>query len=185
MFDNLVISNEPLVPNGCNLPSEAAKGNEGDASSGQPQQRRNRAKSKGRRRDKSSQHCLDRDKSSSGSTLDRDASSDRLSSTSSNRGDSSRRGPRAESKRRERFSGYRTPRSRSQEDLLDGTDDGRGGGGGGGGGVGGAYNSGYHDNWQRSGSMGFQKEWREGYDRCHENAYGNEGVKIFVHNGIK
>ena len=172
MFDNLVISDEPFVPNG-NVPPDRQQ-YENDVDKNSPHEpinstrpRRNRAKSK-TRRDQSISKCLDnsdRDKSTSG-PLDRDPSTDRLST----RGDPSRRRPRAESKRRRRASGYRTPRSRSQEDLLDAPDvSGRGG----------DYNNNavFQDSWHRTGS---QQEWldagyQEGY-HGHSYDYGSEPV---------
>ena len=161
MFENLVISDEPFVPNG-SVPPDRVDPECAEGSTQRP--RRNRAKSKAGRdkstsrgvdRDKSTSRGLDRDKSTS-VPLDRDPSTDRLSST---RGESCRRRPRAESKRRRRASGYRTPRSRSQEDLLDAPEAQDGSG---------AYNAGFHDNWHQAGSQ--QHEWWEGYQ---EGYYGN------------
>ena len=231
MFDNLVISNEPLVPNGDIPPSFEASSlsrrNRGNFKPGcldrekSASGRMNRDKSTSGRldRDKSTSGRLDRDKSTSGQLdrnkstssqldrnkstsgqldrdkstsgrLDRDESTDRLSS----RGDSSRRRPRAESKRRRRGSGYRTPRSRSQEDLLDGGGIGIGVGGGGDGGGGAGYDSsGYRDNWQQYPEQhqqhtGYrQNEWRGGYYGGYDAYDGSDAVTslclLFIREG--
>ena len=158
-----MISDEPLVPNGSVPPDRAETRREEESA---PRSRRHRAKSKAGR-DKSTSKGLDRDHSTA-RTVDSDHSSSRgldgdqsgpLDRDASTDRSSSRRRPRAESKRRRRFSGYRTPRSRSQEDLLDAAESQNGNAG---------YDANFREPWPPSGNQ--RQQWWEGY---HEGYYGN------------